>query len=529
MSRPTEELEDMLAKRAGKFLKVHNALQILQVLLGFRGVRPATRHYKSLIQCNVDPQHGSSVMVRHLLREMEEYEVPTDSTTLHAALQALAVHPDYVLRQDVLRALRDRWLPVSPDGWHYVVAGLIREHQFELALDHIAHMERKDIVVQEWLHSLLIYYLCEFKEFDPILELMDSRLSRGYDVTKQLWTHVLTAATHSYHHGLTRFIWDRIVARGVTPPDRRLCTRILKVAGRTGDTELTTSVKQMLRHHQSTLSRHEYERLCEARIKSGDMYGAFETLCEMQEARHTGGVQRMSTQPILTDCLQKKTPARDVWNILKDLKSAGKNIPLACARVVFELCENAAVDDPFAVDDGVSFYKELHALCDRKFELPTFNALIQMCRAGNNADSALFFVKEMAALGIVPDRTTFENLIIMCLNTGNFESAHRYLEDLSKRDIRMSHKARATMRGICAQSSDASALKVKSHPALQKSRHAPSDKVQQRKKEKRRAYAIAKTQEEQGWEDYEPSVSTPEDLLDKADKIMVATAEAKKK
>ena len=47
------------------------------------------------------------------------------------------MHPDYLLRHQILQTLRDRWLSLSPAGWHYVVAGLLREHQFELALDHI--------------------------------------------------------------------------------------------------------------------------------------------------------------------------------------------------------------------------------------------------------------------------------------------------------------------------------------------------------------------------------------------------------
>ena len=60
-------------------------------------------------------------------------------------IKALAVHPDYELRENVLRQLRDRWMPLTPDGWHSVVAGLTREHQFELALDHIANMEKNHV------------------------------------------------------------------------------------------------------------------------------------------------------------------------------------------------------------------------------------------------------------------------------------------------------------------------------------------------------------------------------------------------
>ncbi|KAL4779237.1 hypothetical protein BJX76DRAFT_97858 [Aspergillus varians] len=524
MSASTKDLEDILANRP---MKINNVMPILNVLIRDRRIRPEARHYKSLIQCNTDPLLGSPLMVRKLLMEMDNCKTPMDSGTLHAALQALAVHPDYILRQDVLRALRDRWLPLSPDGWHYVVAGLIREHQFELALDHMAHMERKDIVVEDWLHSLLIYYLCEVDEFGEILELMDSRLKQGHKMTKALWMHVLEEAVDAYHHDLTRFIWTRIVEFGHNPPETNLCRGVIRVAEHAGDKELAASVSKMLQHSDSMIGLNDYETLSNARLNSEGLYAAFETLCDMQlVAGHV--VQPRSTQAIRGYCMANKIHPRDAWKTLKELHSAGKKIPLECTTVVIELCEEAAADDPFAVDDGIAFYGDVHILCGRTPDLRAFNTLIGMSRSGNNTDAAMFFVKEMAALGILPDVTTFEHLMIMCVEAGNFESAYLYFEDFRKRSFIIGDKARTRIRDVCKQSSDAFAVKLRHHPGLMKrgkwssQEQGEYQKVieknynKERRKRKRRALAIARTAEDEDWKDYEPSLVTPKDLLNKA-------------
>jgi pentatricopeptide repeat protein len=444
-----------------------------------------------------------------------------------------AVHPDYVLRQEVLRKLRDQWLPLSPEGWHYVVAGQIREHQFELALDNIANMERKDIPIEEWLHSLLIYYLCEFQEMDQVLQLMRSRLSQGHTMTNEFWTHVLNAATVARHHDLIHFIWSRVVESGEFQPAPRLYAQVL-VSTRDGG-ELTTSVLRLIAHNNITFQDEDYVHWCEAVLAANNLGSALRVLCEMQQAGFA--VPRSSTKPILAHCLEKKFRPRDVWKILRGIKYAGFVIPLACARVVIELCEKTAADDPFQVDDGISFYKELHMICPERPDTDIYNALISMCRVAQNTDSAMFVVQEMSAFGVLPDATTFEHLVLMCLDYENFESSYFYSEDMHEQGFAFSQEARIEIRNRCAGSSDEYAVKLKNLsgvsedlPEPMKRKHIPNNEAslspkewvdlaskreynKERRKRKRRLLAIAQSQQDDDYLEYEPSLSTPKDLL----------------
>ncbi|KAL3474396.1 hypothetical protein BJX99DRAFT_178250 [Aspergillus californicus] len=467
-SQSTQELEAKLGQIASdqENSKILAALQILRALIRDRGIQPEARHYKWLFQCFSNAERGSPILIRRLLSEMEENGILADSATLHAVLQAIAVHPDYMLRQDVLRVLRDLWLPLSPDGWHYVVAGLIREHQFELALDHMAHMERKYIQIRDWLHSLLIYYLCEFHEYDQIIELMQSRVNQGYKMTQELWMHVLEAASTSQHLDATRFIWQSEVELGSLHPERRLCTLVLETAAHRGDAKLATSVMRFLSQNDMPPQPNDYEVLSRAYARSGDLYTAFRVLCELRKLGHA--LSPSATEGILRRCFNLKTHSREVRFILEKLASENYAIPLACARVFFDLCAKAASrHDPFEVDAGIAFYRRLHCLCPDPLDATTFNSLVHMCRVAKNTEAAMFIAKEMAAANVLPDATTFEHLILMCLECDNFDSSYRYFVDMQERGFHLSEEARVAICQRCADSSDQSAVKLRSHPEIE--------------------------------------------------------------
>ncbi|KAL2872706.1 pentatricopeptide repeat protein [Aspergillus lucknowensis] len=462
MSRP--KLEATLHRIAEYSARMHAALQILRLLIRDRKARPKTRHYKWLIQCNSDPERGSPILVRQLLSEMQEYNIPIDSGTFHAALQPIAVHPDYTLRQDLLRAMRDRWLPLSPDGWHYVVAGLIREHQFELALDHIAHMERKDIRVKAWLCSLLIYHLCEVKEFDQICQILRARLEQGHTMTSKLWAHVLDMATAARHYSTTRFVWERAVELGLIHPDREVCIRVLKTATKAGDAKLGNSVLHFLSNNGIALEVGNYKIWMKMHLISNNLPAAIDVLCEVERAGHA--LEPHITRLILRKCIKEKIHPRELWAILKELKSAGRDIPLACARIVFELCEEGVRSDPFQVDDGIAFYKELYTLCSQPSDTATFNVLIRMCGIVQNAEYALFLLKEMAGLGVMPDADTYGYLIVLCLECGNSNSAYLYLQDMLEQGFHLNHLARFKIQEFCRHSGDEFAAKLLAHPEI---------------------------------------------------------------
>lgn len=363
-----------------------------------------------------------------------------------------------------MSTLRDRWLSLSPAGWHYVVASLAKENQFELALDHVSQMAVKDIYMENWLHNLLVYNLCEFEDFDAVLHLMRSRNNQGHDITLDLWYYVLDAASRAHHVQATRYVWRRVVELGYLHPPYGICSNVLSVASRGGDTRLAGSVLDHLGDSDIPLVAEDYERMAEAHLLAEDLQSAFGVICRM----HNDGVplHGSSTRSILTYMIETQTHPNTAWDILKQLKSMRFDIPVECANVVIEQCEMQAVHDSSMVNVGVALYKELYSLCTSGANVSTYNSLISMCRRGDNRQAAMFIVKEMSGLGVVPDDTTFEQIILACLDGGNFRSAYLYFQDLLGRGGDVSEEAGAQIRTFSSHTSDNYALLLRYHPRI---------------------------------------------------------------
>jgi pentatricopeptide repeat protein len=504
LGKTNEGLESRLQYAMDNKPNIRHITQILRLLIRDRHVQPNARHYKALILANTDNERGSPQLVRGLLEEMENNGITADSGTLHGALQVgylvepsymckakltmqfliqvLAVHPDYLLRQEILNKLRDRWLTLSPAGWHFVVAGLLRENQIELALEHVALMERKDISVENWLHSIIVYTLCDHRELDEVYNVMRARVDQGHNMTHRLWMHVLTEAGKQGHYPMAHYAWRRMVELGYMHPLVEVCDDVLKMAANAGDTDMASSVFRYLRESGIPLERTQYERLVETHVAAGDLPAAFEALCTMHEAQIP--LADSSTERILAHMVQSKVDRREAWQILKRLKNAKRAIPIDSVRVIADLCEHDARDDPSVVDDGVGFYKELYTLCPEGADVRVYNALIRMCRTARNRESGMFLVKEMASLGVVPNGVTFESIILMCLDAGNFRSGFMYFQDLMKRDARLSPETQVEIREICAGSVDEFAMRLQYHPFIRDDVRKLDEELQQKQKEK---------------------------------------------
>lgn len=444
---------------------------------------------------------------------------------------------------------------MSPTGWHAIVVGLIRERQFELALDHLEHMERKGIAVQNWLHSFLIYNLCDMGEFDEILRLMKARVDQGDEISISLWLYVLDEASSELHHDLTRFVWKYMVELGYLFPPHGMCENVLTITSRTGDTELAVSVSRFLEKTNVPMFLETYEKIVETYVTAGDLFAAFDTLCAMQ--RYGINLEESSTRSILTYLLQNKIQPRDAWATLKRLKSMEVVVPVGCANVIIEACERALEYCPTALEDATSFYKELYDVCSAPADVETYNNLISVCRRAGNAEVCTFVIGEMAALNVIPNATSFERLILLCLELGNFESGFLYFQDLRNRGEGLSNEGCEEIRQLCGDSKDKYAQRLKNHPWIRDDfpgyrlledsttcslparpnssrrnatiierrirtaalrvqltprqwefrKRAIRQASKERRKRKRRQEAIARTQEEDGWEDYVPNTN----------------------
>lgn len=174
--------------------------QLVAYLIRVRGEQPALKHYDALIRANADAELGSAKVVRHLLQEMKISGIGADSGLYHGILQVLAIHPDYLLRDQILQEMKIKWFGLSPEGWHNYVIGLIRDRQYEVAMDNLDQMQIDNIAVQPWLYDIFMFQLCDAGELDEVLRLLKYRFEHDREaIETSIWYYVLDAFVKAYH------------------------------------------------------------------------------------------------------------------------------------------------------------------------------------------------------------------------------------------------------------------------------------------------------------------------------------------
>jgi pentatricopeptide repeat protein len=204
-----EHLREEGAK--GNFDEVFN---ICRVLVKDRGESPNKEMYNAILHSFVSASNGTAGKVRKVLDEMGfwsdtdgtlsgQTKIELDARGCECVLEVLAVHPDYLLRTEILEYMKSRWLPLTPRGQNYVVAGMLRERNFEQALETLEDMVNKKIKVESWLFDKAMWILLDFGEIEEafyVLSLKDAiqRQSNGMGTAKlssALWGALLDAAS----------------------------------------------------------------------------------------------------------------------------------------------------------------------------------------------------------------------------------------------------------------------------------------------------------------------------------------------
>jgi len=186
-------------EQASSRQELSQATAIAHELICNRLREPDTEMFLALIMANASPQ-GSVGRVAHLLSQMDQQKVPVTAGICHAVLRVLAVHPDYILRNDILQYMERRWFGLRDDGHQMVVASMFRERQVEKALEEMRIMRQNHLPIQPWLYAMAITILVQMQQFDEALRLLRMRLlEHGPKHMNALWTYTLDAAAQNHH------------------------------------------------------------------------------------------------------------------------------------------------------------------------------------------------------------------------------------------------------------------------------------------------------------------------------------------
>lgn len=112
----------------------------------------------------------------------------------------LAIHPDYLLRNEIIQEMKERWFGLSPEGWHCLVVGLLRDRQYEMAMDKLEQMRSDQIQIQPWLYDIFTYNLIEIGEIDEAFKMLRHRFEHEKkDISPSLWYFLLDTFSSNFH------------------------------------------------------------------------------------------------------------------------------------------------------------------------------------------------------------------------------------------------------------------------------------------------------------------------------------------
>ncbi|KAK8042798.1 hypothetical protein PG994_013281 [Apiospora phragmitis] len=396
----------------------HTVVAIIQHLVAKRGMKPDAFLYECLIKVNVDPKYGSAQIVENLLKEMESIGCLPTSAVYHGVLEVLAVHPDYVLRTKVLRAMKQGWIEPTPQGLAAVTVGLLRDGQYEMALERLEQMNAGVTTVPSWLYDIFIHTFTEMGMHEEALMIVQRRLRYpDSGVTDNMWYALLEAfGRDSYYDGVI-YIWERKVAPAILAPSDGLVFDVMNTASRHGDASLVTEALQTLSKRGKKLELHHFEPLLEIHAREHDLKKAFLTLGLMVKA----GLQPDSSSTremyaVLRDSAEKTDEA------LRILLEIGINdeIPVAAFNVVLE-----AKLQHEGFKSGLDTYRSIRRICASPPNLATFHLLLSHCTL---LKSMQFLLAEMEGFSVKPDSYVYNRTVLICTLNPQYEHAFRYLD-----------------------------------------------------------------------------------------------------
>ncbi|CBX94607.1 hypothetical protein LEMA_P116100.1 [Plenodomus lingam JN3] len=435
------------ARTEGAKGNFNQVMDICRVLIKERGEARNTAMYTAVLHSLASASNGTAGKLRSVLEEMGFWEdsdtfvsgqsrIELDVRACECVLEALAVHPDYLLRQDILEYMRTRWFTLSDRARNFVVAGMLRDRHFEHALEVLEDMVRTKARVESWLFNKATWMLLEYGEVEEafyVLSLMETchganrRSAGSVKLSEALRMALLDAAGRQQLYEPARKIWMEHVQTGFIKPGTGASLSVLTLAARHGDVGLATDVFRVLTEQGTTLTTHHYELLVSTYLKAHDLSSALSVLLIMVDANLR--VNEGTCNPLFMH-LSSEKPGEEsrpmqAFKILQTYEAAGRKIPTDAVNACIQASTRLG-----RFEEALEIYKALHSVSHAGPNTQTFNNLFRLCHLAERKELAMYFVNEMIALNLKPDRVTYDRLILVCLLANDLEDALLYYEEM---------------------------------------------------------------------------------------------------
>lgn len=329
-------------------------------------------------------------------------------------MQLLVNHPNFVLRQEVLDEIQDRGFLLSDEGKYNVALGLLRETQYELAVDKFQEMIREKVEIPLWVFDIFIFELGKQGFLEEAIDLMGQRPPPPDDPPSipadDLWYFLLDRSSQDLRYEDTKLLWSLTVERNTLTPSDGMLTNILNTAARHGDAVLATQAIQLLSDRLRKLSLHHYEALIDCYVHAGDAPNAVNVLFIMSAA----GVPPVTASTRTLYLLLKASPEllEPAVAVLSSPENHG-TVPVPALDLVLEiLCQRGDVEEAVQVYCDLSSHLLSPGPSARTFEL-----LLERSTTPENTE---YLLAEARFYGVSP-AGVYDRLVAKAAAAGEME------------------------------------------------------------------------------------------------------------
>ncbi|KAK2063608.1 pentatricopeptide repeat domain-containing protein [Colletotrichum caudatum] len=413
---PLSAIYEALEVMQGQPNTFQKAATFITHLVQSRNAELDTKLYEHMIVATADVQ-GSAAMLAQLFAEMKQLQLKPTTSICHAALAALAVHPDYLVRNEILAAMKQSWIEPGIEGESHSALGLLRDGQFEMALDKLEAMIDKHLPIPSWVYDIFIFMFAQHGFVDEAIKLAHSKVHAGSKTNLTVWYMLLDACAQAHHYEGTRYIWGRLLESDREHLSDGTLLNIINTATRQYDYELVTSAASLITQRGGKLFAHHYEALIECYGGAGDVAGALRVLCIMFKAISVAPYA--STRSIY--CWIKNHP-ESIDTALKALTELVRDykVPIAALNVLIE----AAVDT-HGYAKALEIYQNAHKYTEATPNHVTIRYVLQAC---DDIDSLKALVAENPELALKGDRNAFGKAIYEYTVSGDLDLAYKCVE-----------------------------------------------------------------------------------------------------
>lgn len=286
--------------------------------------------------------------------------------------------------------MKDRWIRLQPEGHRYIVLGLLRDEQYELALQKLDKMIKQGVQIDKWLFHIFIYVFGRIGFTDDALRIWRysfSRHSVKEEQHNEIWTFLLDVCSKHQNHQATVYVWNHAVEGKIINPSDGIALNTLNMAASYGDTELATKVIQFLSARSTRLGRPHYEALAEAYSVQGNMQKTIEVYCIMDGA---GTKVNQSSTGSLCQALQRRPELIDsAVQAMAELKTK-YDVPIGIFNALINETVKLGTEDAF--EKALDFYRRIREFVSSQPNVETFRNLLWKC---TQPDIAQFLAGEM--------------------------------------------------------------------------------------------------------------------------------------